>query len=59
MSTQEKKLYKDITVKGNKRPIAPVASRAYRGISTTNFWKGERRVSQSGLRTRIKKSGLG
>ena len=36
MSTQEKKLYKDITVKGNKRPAMPTASRAYRGISTTN-----------------------
>ena len=36
MSTQEKKLYKDITVKGNKRPAMPAASRAYRGISTTN-----------------------
>jgi len=36
MSTQEKKLYKEVTVKGNKRPSAPVESRAYRGISTTN-----------------------
>lgn len=36
MSTEEKKLYKEITVKGSKRPSVPVESRAYRGISTTN-----------------------
>ena len=36
MSTQEKKLYKDVTVKSNKRPQPQVQSRAYRGISTTN-----------------------
>jgi phage baseplate assembly protein W len=36
MSTQEKKLYKEVTVKSNKRPSAPVESRAYRGISTVN-----------------------
>ena len=36
MSTQEKKLYKEIEVKSNKRPSAPVESRAYKGISTVN-----------------------
>lgn len=36
MSTQEKRLYKDVTVKSNKRPQPQVQSRAYRGISTTN-----------------------
>lgn len=36
MSTQEKKLYKDVTVKSNKRPQPQVQSRDYRGISTTN-----------------------
>ena len=36
MSTQEKKLYKDITVRANKTPSAPVGPRAYRGISTVN-----------------------
>lgn len=36
MSTLEKKLYKEIEVKTNKSPTAPVTSRAYRGISTTN-----------------------
>ena len=36
MSTQEKKLYKDVKVKSNKRPQPQVQSRAYRGISTTN-----------------------
>jgi phage baseplate assembly protein W len=36
MSTLEKKLYKEIEVKTNKSPTAPVSSRAYRGISTTN-----------------------
>ena len=36
MSTQEKKLYKEIEIKANKRPFAPVESRAYKGISTVN-----------------------
>jgi phage baseplate assembly protein W len=36
MSTKEKKLYKDITVRANKTPSAPVGPRAYRGISTVN-----------------------
>ena len=36
MSTQEKKLYKEIEIKSNKRPSAPVESRAYKGISTVN-----------------------
>ena len=36
MSTQEKKLYKEIEIKANKRPSAPVESRAYKGISTVN-----------------------
>ena len=36
MSTQEKKLYKEIEVKSNKRPETPIQSRAYRGISTVN-----------------------
>ena len=36
MSTQEKKLYKEIEIKSNKRPTAPVSSRAYKGISTVN-----------------------
>ena len=34
MSTQEKKLYKEVNVKSSKRPTPPVESRAYRGIST-------------------------
>ena len=36
MSTQEKKLYKEIEVKSNKVPSAPVQSRAYKGISTVD-----------------------
>lgn len=36
MSTQEKKLYKEIEIKSNKRPSVPVESRAYKGISTVN-----------------------
>jgi phage baseplate assembly protein W len=36
MSTLEKKLYKEVEVKSNKRPSAPVQSRAYRGLSTVN-----------------------
>ena len=36
MSTQEKKLYKEIEIKSNKRPSTPVESRAYKGISTVN-----------------------
>ena len=36
MSTKEKKLYKEIEIKSNKRPSAPVESRAYKGISTVN-----------------------
>jgi phage baseplate assembly protein W len=36
MSTKEKKLYKEIEIKANKRPSAPVESRAYKGISTVN-----------------------
>jgi phage baseplate assembly protein W len=36
MSTKEKKLYKEIEIKSNKRPSAPVQSRAYKGISTVN-----------------------
>jgi len=36
MSTLEKKLYKEVEVKSNKRPSAPVTSRAYRGLSTVN-----------------------
>ena len=36
MSTKEKKLYKEITVKENKTPSAPLGPRAYRGISTVN-----------------------
>ena len=36
MSTQEKKLYKDIVVKSVKTATAPTTSRAYRGISTVN-----------------------
>jgi phage baseplate assembly protein W len=36
MSTLEKKLYKEIEVKSNKRPSEPVQSRAYRGLSTVN-----------------------
>jgi phage baseplate assembly protein W len=36
MSTQEKKLYKEIEVKTNKRPAPQIESRAYKGISTVN-----------------------
>jgi len=36
MSTLEKKLYKEIQIKSNKKPTEPVTSRAYRGISTAN-----------------------
>ena len=36
MSTQEKKLYKEIEIRSNKRPTSPVESRAYKGISTVN-----------------------
>lgn len=36
MSTQEKKLYDEIEVRGNRQPTAPSESRAYRGISTVN-----------------------
>jgi phage baseplate assembly protein W len=36
MSTKEKKLYKDITVKANKAPSAPLGPRAYRGTSTVD-----------------------
>ena len=36
MSTKEKKLYKEIEIKSNKRPSAHVQSRAYKGISTVN-----------------------
>ena len=36
MSTQEKKLYKEIEVKSNKVPSAPVESRAYKGVSTVD-----------------------
>jgi phage baseplate assembly protein W len=36
MSTLEKKLYKEIVIKSNKKPEPQVQSRAYRGISTAN-----------------------
>lgn len=36
MSSLEKKLYKEVQVKTNRRPTSPVESRAYRGISTVN-----------------------
>lgn len=36
MSTQEKKLYKDIQVKSKKSVLPPITSRAYRGVSTVN-----------------------
>jgi len=36
MSTQEKRLYKEVTVSSNKRPSLPTQSRAYKGISTVN-----------------------
>ena len=36
MSTQEKRLYKEIEVKSSKRPQSQIESRAYRGLSTVN-----------------------
>jgi phage baseplate assembly protein W len=36
MSTQEKRLYKEIEVRSNKVPSVPVQSRAYKGISTVD-----------------------
>ena len=36
MSTLEKKLYKEITVKGNTRPDYGIGEKTYRGISTVN-----------------------
>ena len=36
MSTREKNLYKQITVKGSKKDVAAPGSRAYRGTSTVN-----------------------
>mgnify|MGYP003654337580 FL=1 len=36
MSTIEKKLYKEITVKSNKRPDYGVGEKTYRGFSTVN-----------------------
>ena len=36
MSTREKNLYKQVTVKGAKKDTNPPGSRAYRGISTVN-----------------------
>ena len=36
MSTEEKKLYKEVTVKSNERPQIEPAKRTYRGISTVN-----------------------
>lgn len=36
MSTQEKKLYKDIVVKSKKTFNSPLGARAYRGISTVD-----------------------
>ena len=36
MSTLEKKLYKEITVKSNKRPDYGVGEKTYRGFSTVN-----------------------
>jgi phage baseplate assembly protein W len=36
MSSLEKNIYKDITIKSNKKPDAIPESRAYRGISTVN-----------------------
>jgi phage baseplate assembly protein W len=36
MSTQEKNIYKQITVPSNKKSSVPTESRAYRGISTVN-----------------------
>jgi|TARA_B110000977_G_scaffold167284_1_gene215747 phage baseplate assembly protein W len=36
MSTLEKKLYKEITVKGNTRPDYGIGEKTYRGFSTVN-----------------------
>lgn len=36
MSTREKNLYKQITVKGSKKDVAAPGGRAYRGTSTVN-----------------------
>jgi len=36
MSTLEKKLYKEITVKSNKRPDYGIGEKTYRGFSTVN-----------------------
>ena len=36
MSTIEKKLYKEITVKGNTRPDYGIGEKTYRGFSTVN-----------------------
>lgn len=36
MSTLEKSIYKQITVKGNQKPESVPESKAYRGISTVN-----------------------
>lgn len=36
MSTEEKKLYKEVTVKSNQKPKVEPIQRTYRGISTVN-----------------------
>lgn len=36
MSTEEKKLYKEVTVKSNQKPKVEPSQRTYRGISTVN-----------------------
>ena len=36
MSTEEKKLYQEITVKGNSRPDYGIGSKTYKGFSTVN-----------------------
>jgi phage baseplate assembly protein W len=36
MSSQEKNIYKQVNIPSNKKPQAPVESRAYRGISTVD-----------------------
>jgi len=36
MSTLEKKLYKEITVKGNTRPDYGIGEKTYKGFSTVN-----------------------
>ena len=36
MSTQEKKLYKDIVLKSKKTSNSPLGARAYKGISTVD-----------------------